>query len=220
MTYIADGFMEKLDDIQRRHNIAEWQGSSGFQLPPDISQSQAIEYAKTYGIKHARELEDAVTVVKKWLQQDSNAIDIGCGPGMSARVLQGLSLNLRRYYGIDHANSQIWLARQLNVGEGNIANFSTSLALLPVVEAPLLVIMNHICHQEAVSETDLHRWADNLKKMPPYRILSVEPQMSGEKQDNFLSILRDHGRATRELCNVRTKSQYKTDKITKVIAVD
>jgi hypothetical protein len=80
--------------------------------------------------------------------------------------------------------------------------------------------MNHICHQEAVSETDLHRWADNLKKMPPYRILSVEPQMSGEKQDNFLSILRDHGRATRELCNVRTKSQYKTDKITKVIAVD
>lgn len=220
MTYIADGFMEMLDGIQREHGIEEWPGSSGFQLPTDITQSQALKYAKTYGIKHACELEDAVAVVKKWLQQDLNVIDIGCGPGMSSRVLQGLSFNVKRYFGIDHARTQIWLARQLNIGAGNVANFSTSLALLPVVEAPLLVIMNHICHQDDVSETDLHQWADNLKKMPPYRILSIEPQLVGEKQAKLLSIFRDHGRTTKELCTERTKTQFKAVKITKVIAVD
>jgi SAM-dependent methyltransferase len=220
MTYIAYGFMEELDNIQREHKIEEWPGSSGYQLPADTTQSRAIKYAKTYGIKHACELEDAVAVVKKWLQQDVNVIDIGCGPGMSSRVLQGLSFNVKRYFGIDHARNQIWLARQLNIGAGEIANFSASLALLPVVEAPLLIIMNHICHQNNVSETDLHRWADNLKKMPPYRILSIEPQMGGEMQAKLLSIFRDHGRTTRELCTERTKSQFKADKITKVIAVD
>lgn len=220
MSYIADDFLDQLKEIQRIHKIEEWAGSSGFQLPADISKPQALKYGKTYGIRHACELEDAIVVVKSWLEQDVNVIDIGCGPGMSAKVLQGLSFNLRRYYGIDHSDNQVWLARQLNVGSGNVCNFSKSLALLPVVEAPLLIIMNHICHQGDVSETDLHRWATNLKKMPPYRILSIEPQMVGEKQSKLLDIFRDHGRATRELCDARTRSQFKANKITKVIAVD
>lgn len=220
MTYIVDDLLEELEGIRLEHKIEEWPESSGYQLPADIPQSRAIKYAKTYGIRHARELEDSLAVVKKWLQQDVNVIDIGCGPGMSSRVLQGLSFNVKRYFGIDHSPNQIWLARQLNVGVGHIANFSVSLALLPVVEAPLLVIMNHICHQDDVDETDLHRWAENLKKMPPYRILSIEPQMVGEKQARLLSIFRDHGRTTKELCNERTKSQFKSDKVTKVIAVD
>lgn len=220
MTYIADDFLVQLEEIQRVHNIEEWAGSSGFQLPAHISKSQAMKYGKTYGIKHARELEDAIVKVKKWLDQDVNVIDIGCGPGMSAKVLQGLSFNLRRYYGIDHSDSQVWLARQLNVGAGSVCNFSKSLALLPVVQAPLLIIMNHICHQGDVSETDLHRWATNLKKMPPYRVLSIEPQLSGAKQGKLLNIFQDHGRRTRELCTVLTKSQFRTKKLTKVIAVD
>lgn len=220
MSYIADDFLDQLKEIQRIHKIEEWAGSSGYQLPADISKPQALKYGRTYGIGHARELEDAIVVVKSWLEQDVNVIDIGCGPGMSAKVLQGLSFNLRRYYGIDHSDNQVWLARQLNVGSGNVCNFSKSLALLPVVEAPLLIIMNHICHQGDVSETDLHRWATNLKKMPPYRILSIEPQMVGEKQSKLLDIFRDHGRVTRELCDVRTKTQFNAKKITKVIAVD
>lgn len=220
MPYIADSFLGEIDEIQRRFQIEEWNQSSGYQLPADIPRSRALKYAKHYGVNHARELEDAIAVVSKWLEQDLSVIDIGCGPGMSARVLQGLAFNVRRYYGIDHSESQVWLARQLNVGTGSTCNFSKSLALLPVVEAPLLVIMNHICHQDDVSETDLHRWATNLKKMPPYRILSIEPQLVGAKQGKLLEIFRDHGRTTRELCNVLTKGQFKTDKLTKVIAVD
>jgi len=220
MPYIADSFENELEEIQLRHNIEDWPGSSGFQLPSDITKSRAIKYARTYGISHARELEDAVSEVSLWLPQDGNVIDIGCGPGMSARVLMGCSFKLSRYFGIDHSESQVWLARQLNIGSGNVCNFSKSLALLPVVEAPLLIVMNHICHQGDVSETDLHRWATNLKKMPPYRILSIEPQLAGGKQAKLLDIFRDHGRSTRELCDVRTKSQFKAKKITKVVSVD
>jgi len=221
VSYVADSLVQELTRIMQNQQVPTFEGTARFQLPSEISKSEAVAYASRYGIKHARELEDAVNALGKTIRKQISVVDIGCGPGMSARVLSGLSFQISTYFGQDYAPSQVWLARQMNEGQEYASNFSSRLDSFTPTQHPTLVIMNHICHQAGVSEIDLQKWAMNLNRIipVPYQLLSIEPPLSGGSQDQLLKIFRAHGRATQTLHQVPTRGQFRANKVTQLIAV-
>lgn len=221
VAHIADLFEKDLQQIVKERSIEPFVGSPRFQLPPDVSLPEVVEYARRYGILHARELEDAVTAVRDCIASQVSVLDIGCGPGMTARVLSGLNFEVNTYFGLDHAASQVRLARWLNAGQPYGSNFSSRLNVFTPTQKRTLVVMNHICHQTGVTEDDLHHWAMNLNRIItfPYQLLSIEPPLSGGKQSELLEIFKARGRATQTLYDIRTPGQFRTSKVTKLIAI-
>lgn len=221
MAHIADLFANDIQQIVQERSIEPFVGSPRFQLPHDVSLPEAVAYARRYGVLHARELEDAVDAVKDCIPSEVSVLDIGCGPGMTARVLSGLNFEVNTYFGLDHANNQVRLARWLNAGQPYASNFSSRLDVFTPTQKPTLVVMNHICHQTGVTEVDLHHWAMNLNRVIgfPYQLLSIEPPLSGGMQGMLLEIFKARGRATQTLYDLRTAGQFKVDKVTKLFAI-
>ena len=221
MPYVADSFERDLNQIELTQQVEKFTGSTRFQLPAEVSRSEVVSYAKRYGIRHARELEDAMKVIGKSIRTQLSVVDLGCGPGMSARVLVGLNFQVGTYFGQDHSPSQVWLARHLNAGQQFASNFSSRLDSFTPTQEHTLVIMNHICHQDGVTESDLEHWAMNLNRIipSPYQLLSIEPPLNGTKQNQLLQIFRARGRATQILHNVKTPGQFRASKVTQLIAI-
>lgn len=208
----------ELERIEQEFEFDEPSGSPRFQLPQDVGHREVLDYANKYGIKHAIELRDALAVCKGVFKESIHLIDIGCGPALTAEVVREAGITVRSYFGIDHSPAQVWLARQINPQ----ANFTTDLAVVPMIREPALVVMNHICAQENVSEEHLSRWVQDLVRIIPngFHVLSIEPLMNTPKQDRFVSLLKEFGHASSVVVDRRTPGQFRYEKQTKVIKVE
>lgn len=207
----------KLNQIELEFDFEESSRSPRFQLPQNVGHREVLDYAKKYGIKHAIELRDALAACKGVFQESIHLIDIGCGPALSAEVVREAGITVRSYFGIDHSPAQVWLARQINPH----ANFTTDLAIVPVIREPALIVMNHICAQENVNEVHLSRWVEDLVRIIPngFHVLSIEPLMHTPKQDQFVSLLKEFGHTCSVVLDKRTPGQFRYEKQTKVIKV-
>jgi len=212
-----DDYVSRLHQIEVDYELDKTGIAPRFQLPPDVGHREAFDYAVKYGIKHSIELQDALAKVGSVLAKDVHVLDIGCGAAMSENVVAEAGINVRSYSGIDHAPAQVWLARAVNPGR----NFTTDLSVIPMMREPTLVVMNHICAQENVDDSDMKNWAQDLHRIIPngFDLLSIEPMMDTPKQDRLISFIGDEGHQSKVLMSVRTKGQFKYEKQTKVIRV-
>jgi hypothetical protein len=214
---VIDDYVSCLQKIELDYEIEKTGMAPRFQLPPDVGHSEAFEYALKYGVKHAIELQDALVQVGSVLQKDVHVLDIGCGAAMTENIVAAAGINVRSYSGIDHAPAQVWLARVVNPGR----NFTTDLSVIPMIREPALVVMNHICAQENVDDSDMKNWAQDLHRIIPngFDLLSIEPLMNIPKQDRLISFIGDEGHQSKVLMSVRTPGQFRYEKQTKVIRV-
>jgi len=210
-------YRAELAKVELDYDLGETESPARFQIPRDVTYREAHSYAVKYGIKHAIELQSALDEIGDDIRRDVHVLDIGCGPGLSVKVLQEANFNVRSYCGIDHAPAQIWLARLLNPNH----SFTTDLSVIPTIRETALVVMNHICAQENVSETDLKNWVHDLNRIIPtgFDLLSIEPMMNTPKQDRFISFFAEFGLKSEVLVSARTQGQFKYPKQTKVIRV-
>ena len=212
-----EDYVACLHQIEVDYDLGESESAPRFQLPADVSHREALDYASSYGIKHSLELQDALAVVESVLVKDVHILDIGCGAAMSENIVAAAGINVRSYSGIDHAPAQVWLARAVNPGR----NFTTDLSVIPMMREPTLVVMNHICAQQNVDESDMKNWALDLHRIIPngFDLLSIEPLMNIPKQDRLISFIGDEGHQSKVLMSVRTPGQFRYEKQTKVIRV-
>lgn len=217
MGSIIDEYRADLAKVDFDYDLGEAEATARFQLPRDVTHREAHSYALNYGIKHAIELQAALSEIGDEIHKNVHVLDIGCGPGLSVKVLQEANFNVRSYCGIDHAPAQIWLARLLNPNH----NFTTDLSVIPTIRETALVVMNHICAQENVSETDLKNWVHDLNRIIPtgFDLLSIEPMMNTPKQDRLISFFAEFGHKSEVLVSARTPGQFRYPKQTKVIRV-
>jgi len=203
--------------VELDYDLGECESNVRFQLPRDVTYREAHNYAMNYGIKHAVELQSALEEIGNNIRKDVHVLDIGCGPGLSVKVLQEAKFKVKSYCGIDHAPAQIWLARLLNPNH----NFTTDLSVIPTIRETALVVMNHICAQENVNDNDLKNWVHDLNRIIPtgFDLLSIEPMMNTPKQDRFISFFAAFGHKSEVLVSARTRGQFRYPKQTKVIRV-
>ena len=203
--------------VELDYDLGESESNVRFQLPRDVTYREAHSYAMNYGIKHAVELQSALEEIGNNIHKDVHVLDIGCGPGLSVKVLQEAKFKVKSYCGIDHAPAQIWLARLLNPNH----NFTTDLSVIPTIRETALVVMNHICAQENVNDIDLKNWVHDLNRIIPtgFDLLSIEPMMNTPKQDRFISFFAEFGHKSEVLISARTRGQFRYPKQTKVIRV-
>lgn len=203
--------------VELDYDLGECESNVRFQLPRDVTYREAHSYAMNYGIKHAVELQSALEEIGNNIHKDVHVLDIGCGPGLSVKVLQEAKFKVKSYCGIDHAPAQIWLARLLNPNH----NFTTDLSVIPTIRETALVVMNHICAQENVNDIDLKNWVHDLNRIIPtgFDLLSIEPMMNTPKQDRFISFFAEFGHKSEVLVSARTRGQFRYPKQTKVIRV-
>ncbi len=206
-----------LTRVELDYDLGEIESLVRFQLPRDVTYREAHSYAINYGIKHAIELRSALETIGENIRKDVHVLDIGCGPGLSVKVLQEANFKVKSYCGIDHAPAQIWLARLLNPNH----NFTTDLSVIPTIREAALVVMNHICAQENVGDIDLKNWVHDLNRIIPtgFDLLSIEPMMNTPKQDRFISFFAESGHKSNVLVSARTQGQFRYPKQTKVIRV-
>lgn len=212
-----DEYRAALARVDLDYDLGETEAIAKFQLPRDVTYREAHSYATKYGILHAIELQSALEEIGNGIRKDVHVLDIGCGPGLSVKVLQEAKFNVKSYCGIDHAPAQIWLARLLNPNH----NFTTDLSVIPTIRESALVVMNHICAQESVSEVDLKNWVCDLNRIiqTGFDLLSIEPMMNTPKQDRFISFFAELGHKSDVLVSARTRGQFRYPKQTKVIRV-
>ncbi len=210
-----DDYVSCLKQIEVDYELDKSGIAPRFQVPANVGYSEAFHYALKYGIKHSIELQDALAMVGFVLGRDVHVLDIGCGAAMSEKVLVEAGINVRSYSGIDHAPAQVWLARAVNPGR----NFTTDLSVIPMMNEPTLVVMNHICAQENVDDIDMKNWAVDLHRIIPngFDLLSIEPLMNIPKQDRLISFIGDEGHPSKVVMSVRTPGQFRYEKQTKVI---
>lgn len=212
-----DDYVSCLLQIEVDYDLDKSGIAPRFQVPSDVGHREAFDYALKYGIKHSIELQDALAQVGSVLGKDVHVLDIGCGAAMSENVLAAAGINVRSYSGIDHAPAQVWLARAVNPGR----NFTTDLSVIPMMREATLVVMNHICAQENVDESDMKNWALDLHRIIPngFDLLSIEPLMNIPKQDRLISFIGDEGHQSKVVMSVKTPGQFRYEKQTKVIRV-
>ena len=213
----VEDYRLRLKQIEEEFNFDESDGAPRFQLPADVTYRESFDYALKYGIKHAIELKDALGAVSTHLERNVHVLDIGCGAALTASVVREAGISVKSYCGVDHAPAQVWLARLLNPG----SNFMTDLAVVPMIREPALVVMNHICAQENVTEIDLHNWAKQLSRIIPngFDLVSIEPSMKIPKQEHFISFLVEEGHFSKVIVTENTKGQFRYPKKTKVVRI-
>jgi SAM-dependent methyltransferase len=194
-------YKQKLDRINILGNKVKPLGGVDFQVPSHISHSDACSYASSYGVRHSNELRDALKSLG--LQKRSHpfqshlvdVLDIGCGPSMTLDILKEFGIRIDNFSGYDHAESMLWLARELN-SDAKV-KFAANLDDFDVSRRQGLVIMNHVINQKFVNENILKNWVNQLRRIFPkgFSYISVEPSKSefNKNLENFENICRVSG---------------------------
>ena len=194
-------YKQKLDRINIPGNRVQSLGSGNFQVPSHFSHSDAYSYASSYGVRHSNELRDALKslgLAQRSLSFQSHLVDVldvGCGPSMTLDILKEFGIRIDNFSGYDHAESMLWLARELNSDDK--VRFERNLDDFDVSQRQGLVIMNHVINQKFVTENILKNWIGQLKRIFPkgFSYVSVEPSKSefNKNFDEFEKICRRSG---------------------------
>ena len=152
-------------------------------------------------MRHSNELRDALKslgLAQRSLSFQSHLVDVldvGCGPSMTLDILKEFGIRIDNFSGYDHAESMLWLARELNSDDK--VRFERNLDDFDVSQRQGLVIMNHVINQKFVTENILKNWIGQLKRIFPkgFSYVSVEPSKSefNKNFDEFEKICRRSG---------------------------
>ena len=211
-------YKQKLARINILGNRAQSSGGGNFQVPSHLSHSDAYSYASSYGVRHSNELRDALKSLglperSHFFQSHLvDVLDVGCGPSLTLDILKEFGIRIDNFSGYDHAESMLWLARELNSGAK--VKFAKKLDNIDVSRRQGLVIMNHVINQKFVSENTLKIWVGQLKRIFPkgFFYISIEPAKS-EFNKNFAYFEEICQKNGLKISNHRQKSSRSSSKM-------